>query len=167
MKHAFKHDKCLACLSEEEHVQNKSNFYWELTIRQSRWPLHLSPLDNDSNQHKIREKHDSLLDRELNTSRTGDVTVLENNVELLKQVVPILHIPELVLTKNTPALFTKGLILLDVKQCDAIKHKGKESFFLFGGEGGGGGESGNAEQHYVLFKELKPHLGLSLTSSGA
>ena len=31
---------------------------------------------------------------------------------------------ELVFTKATPALFMKGLILLDVKQCDAIKHKG-------------------------------------------
>ena len=31
---------------------------------------------------------------------------------------------QLVLTKNTPVLFMKGLILLDVKQCDAIKHEG-------------------------------------------
>ena len=30
--------------------------------------------------------------------------------------------------------------------------------------GGGGGGSGNAEFHYILFKE--PHVGLSLTSSG-
>ena len=39
----------------------------------------------------------------------------------------------------------KGLILLDVKQCDAIKNKGQESV-VFWGEGG----SGNVEQRYVL-----------------
>ena len=57
----------------------------------------------------------------------------------------------------------KGLILLDVTQCvsDAIKHKGYDSIFFLGG-----GVLGNAEQHYVLFKELEPYLGLSLTLSG-
>ena len=34
------------------------------------------------------------------------------------------HTLELAFTKNRPVLFMKGLILLDVKQCGAIKHKG-------------------------------------------
>ena len=53
----------------------------------------------------------------------------------------------------------KGLISLDVKECDANKPIRLRVFFL-------GGGSRNAEQHYVLFKELEPYLGLSLTSSG-
>ena len=70
-------------LSEEAHAQNKSNFYWDLMIKRSTWPLHHSPSNNDSNLwHKIREKHNKLLS---STGRTGDVTVPENNVELLKK----------------------------------------------------------------------------------
>ena len=49
----------------------------------------------------------------------------------------------------------------------------KSQSFIGGGGGGGGKEgkgkrrkSNSAEQHYVLFKELEAHLGLSLTPNG-
>ena len=82
----------MLCLSKDAHAQNKSNFHWDLTIRQSRWPLHLSPSNNDSNQCKIREKHDRLLDLGSSTGQRGDMTLSENNVELLKEVAPKPHI---------------------------------------------------------------------------
>ena len=43
----------------------------------------------------------------------------------------------------------------------SIRVKSRSSFLFFWG----GGVSENAEQHYVLFKELEPYLGLTLTSS--
>ena len=77
-------------LSEEAHAQNKSNFHPDLTIIQSRLPFPNS--NNDSDKHKIREKHDKLLDPGSNTGRSDDVTVPENNVELLKKMVQKSHI---------------------------------------------------------------------------
>ena len=55
----------------------------------------------------------------------------------------------------------------------SIRVKKSQSFIGGGGEGrkakgreGKGRKSKNDEQHYVLFKDLETHLGLSLTSNG-
>ena len=44
----------------------------------------------------------------------------------------------------------KGLILLDVKYCDAIKHKGLEPVFFLGGGGGEGGQEMLSNIMYCL-----------------
>ena len=58
-------------------------------------------------------------------------------------------------------------VLIGLSNVIPLKIKVKSQSFFFGGGGGGEGrKSRNAEQQYVLFKELEAYLGLSLTSSG-